>query len=51
MRNNRKIERKYIIILIIIIIMVSLIVLSYGLKRKEKLNIVESFIKDAIVSI
>lgn len=51
MRNNRKIERKYIIILIIIIIMVSLIILSYGLKRKEKLNIAESFIKDAIVSI
>ena len=52
---NRKksinIEKKYIIMIIIAIIMIVLAILSYGLKKKKELNIVESFLKDAIVSV
>lgn len=36
---------------IIAVIMIALAILSYGLKKKKELNIVESFIKDAIVSV
>lgn len=51
MKKNRNIEKKYIILMIILIIMVILVILSYALKKKEKLNIVESFLKDVIVSV
>ena len=51
MKKNRNIEKKYIILIIILIIMVILVILSYALKKKEKLNIVESFLKDVIVSV
>lgn len=50
-RRKINIEKKYIIMLIIAIIMIVLAILSYGLKKKKDLNIVESFLKDAIVSI
>ena len=49
--KKRNIEKKYIILFIIAIIMIILTILSYTLKKKEKLNIVESFIKDSIVSV
>lgn len=45
------VEKKYIIMIIIAIIMIVLAILSYGLKKKKELNIVESFLKDAIVSV
>jgi len=51
MKKNRNIEKKYIILAIIALIMIVLGILSYTLKRKEKLNIVESFFKDIIVSV
>ena len=51
MRKRKNIEKKYIILVILLIIMVILGILSYTLKKKEKLNIVESFIKDVIVSV
>ena len=54
MMNRKKsinIEKKYIIMIIIAIIMIVLAILSYGLKKKKELNIVESFLKDAIVSV
>ncbi len=49
-RRKANIEKKYIIIVIIALIMIVLAVLSYTLKKKKDLNIVESFLKDAIVS-
>lgn len=53
MRKNKRnnIEKKYILMIIIAIIMIILAILSYGLKKKKDLNIVESFIKDTVVSI
>ena len=54
MMNRKKsinIEKKYIIMIIIAIIIIVLAILSYGLKKKKELNIVESFLKDAIVSV
>lgn len=51
MKKNKNIEKKYIILAIIAIIMIVLGILSYTLKRKEKLNIVESFLKDVVVSV
>ena len=51
MRKNKTIEKKYIILAIIAIIMIILGIVSYTLKRKEELNIVESFLKDVIVSV
>ena len=48
-KKRANIERKYIIMIIIAIIMVILAILSYGLKKKKDLNIVESFIKDIVV--
>ena len=50
-KRTTNIEKKYIIMIIIAIIMIVLAILSYGLKKKKDLNIVESFIKDAIVSV
>ena len=49
--KKRNIEKKYIILFIIAIIMIILTILSYTLKKKEKLNIVESFVKDSIISV
>jgi len=53
MNKNKKnnIEKKYIIMVIIAVIMIILAILSYGLKKKKDLNIVESFIKDVVVSV
>lgn len=51
MKKTKNIEKKYIILAIIAIIMIVLGVLSYVLKKKEKLNIIESFLKDTIVSV
>lgn len=51
MKKRRNIEKRYIILVILLIIMVILGILSYTLKKKEKLNIVESFLKDVIVSV
>jgi len=50
-KKKINIEKKYIIMVIIVAIMIVLAILSYGLKKKEDLNIVESFLKDAIVSV
>jgi len=50
-KRTTNIEKKYIIMIIIAIIMIVLAILSYGLKKKKDLNVVESFIKDAIVSV
>lgn len=50
-KKKVNIERKYIIMIIIAIIMIILAVLSYGLKKKEDLNIVESFLKDVVVGV
>lgn len=50
-KKNTNIEKKYIIMVIIAIIMIILAILSYGLKKKKDLNIVESFLKDVIVSV
>lgn len=44
-------EKKYIVLIIIIVIMVILGILSYTLKKKDKLNSVEAFLKDVIVSV
>lgn len=51
MKKTKNIEIKYVILAIIAIIMIVLGILSYILKKKDKLNIVESFLKDAIVSV
>ena len=51
MRKNKTIEKKYILLASIAIIMVILGILSYSLKKKEKLNVVESFFKDTIISV
>jgi len=51
MKKKKNIEKKYIILLIIALIMIILGILSYSLKKKEKLNIVESFFKDVVVSV
>ena len=51
MKKKKNIEIKYIILAIIAIIMIVLAILSYVLKRKEKLNVVESFLKDTVVSV
>lgn len=50
-KKKINIEKKYILMMIIAIIMIVLAILSYGLKKKKDLNIVESFVKDAIVSV
>lgn len=50
-KKKINIEKKYIIMIIIAIIMIALSILSYGLKKKEKLNIVESFLKDVVVAV
>lgn len=50
-RRNVNIEKKYIIMIIVAVIMISLAILSYGLKKKKELNVIESFIKDSVVSI
>ena len=51
MKKTKYIEKKYIVLAIIAIIMIVLGILSFVLKKKEKLNIVESFLKDTIVSV
>lgn len=51
MKKKKNIEKKYIILAIIAIIMIIIAILSYTLKKKEKLNIVESFLKDTITSV
>ena len=51
MKKNKNIEKKYIFFAAIALVMIVLGTLSYTLKRKEKLNIVESFFKDVIVSV
>ena len=51
MKKKKNIEIKYIILAVIAIIMIVLAILSYVLKRKEKLNVVESFLKDTVVSV
>jgi len=50
-KKGLNIEKKYIIMIILAIIMITLAILSYGLKKKKELNIVESFLKDTIVSV
>jgi len=45
------IEKKYIIMFIIVIVMICLAIFSYSLKKKKDLNLVESFLKDTIVSV
>lgn len=50
-RRKSNLEIKYIIMIIIAIIMIVLAILSYGLKKKENPNMVESIIKDAVIGI
>jgi len=50
-KKRANIEKKYVIMIIIAIIMIILAILSYGLKKKKDLNIVESFVKDIVVGV
>lgn len=50
-KKSTNIEKKYVIMIIIAIIMIILAILSYGLKKKKDLNIVESFVKDIVVGV
>lgn len=49
--GKKTIEKKYILLIIAVIVIVILVILSYGLKKKKNLNVVESIIKDSIVSV
>lgn len=51
MLKKKNLEKKYIVLIVIIIIMLILGILSYSLKKKEKLNTFETILKDGIVSI
>lgn len=51
MLKKKNLEKKYIVLILIIIIMLILGILSYSLKKKEKLNTFETILKDGIVSI
>lgn len=51
MLKKKNLEKKYIVLIVIIIIMLILGILSYSLKKKEKLNTFETILKEGIVSI
>ena len=51
MLKKKNLEKNYIVLIVIIIIMLILGILSYSLKKKEKLNTFETILKDGIVSI
>lgn len=50
-RKKTKIPKKYIVIGIIVIAVIIIIILSFSLKKDRKLNPVESFLRDGILSI